>query len=690
MTAAECQPKRIALALFAALSALFLSSGPSAHSVQNQPAYKSTAELVEVDAIVTDRSGRFIRDLRLDEIEILEDGQPQRLQALYLVDRGVATEASTGAPASDAPQSASPPVRRAFFFLFDQEHLTPGSLNRVRAGVERFLTSDFRDGADLAALHATGAGGQVRMTAGREELLRSVRDVRFRGDVAARLADFREWPRIVNEVEALRIDQGDAAVLSAATARACAEDPIRNCLEQADLLLREKARRFARDAESGVNRTLQSLATAASGLARLEGRKTLVFMTEGFFADEQRAALRTVTGAAGRAGVAIYVVEARGLDKTGTGRSIQDGAIGDTFASNAFDTREDPVDQLANGTGGLVIRNMNDGAKAIAAIAADTGTYYVIGYAPEDTTVDGRFRPIEVRVKRDGVVVRARRGYIATPRVTPLVTSARGPAAAPGTNPAPGTPGHEAPETPETLSSTSLASSAPLPSARPNAGVRVQELIDLPNRVAPSAAASAAASRGWSRYEKGDLEGAARELAEATAIPGAPAWAVYALGQAEFGLRRFGDAVARWEQVRSIVPEFEPVYFDLVDGYLQLDRTRDAIAVLRAAERRWPADTDVYNALGVIQIRRGSLDDAVASFEKAVKAAPTVALGYFNLGRAHEMRYARSRRYLPTTGGWVGSADDRRGAVANYRKYVELGGPFEQSAREGLARLEWK
>jgi hypothetical protein len=54
------------------------------------------------------------------------------------------------------------------------------------------------------------------------------------------------------------------------------------------------------------------------------------------------------------------------------------------------------------------------------------------------------------------------------------------------------------------------------------------------------------------------------------------------------------------------------------------------------------------------------------------------------------MRYVRSRRYVPTTGGWVGNAGDRRDAIANYQRYLEIGGPFEQSAREGLARLEWK
>jgi tetratricopeptide (TPR) repeat protein len=155
-------------------------------------------------------------------------------------------------------------------------------------------------------------------------------------------------------------------------------------------------------------------------------------------------------------------------------------------------------------------------------------------------------------------------------------------------------------------------------------------------------------------------------------------------------LRRFQDAVTQWEQVRQAAPAFQPVYFDLVDGYLQVDRPRDAIAVLRDAERRWPDEPEIFNALGVVQARRKSYGDAVTSFERAVKADPANAVAYFNLGRVHEIRYAMSRRYISTSGGWVANAGERNAAIDNYKKYLELGGPFEQSAREGLARLGWK
>jgi tetratricopeptide (TPR) repeat protein len=244
------------------------------------------------------------------------------------------------------------------------------------------------------------------------------------------------------------------------------------------------------------------------------------------------------------------------------------------------------------------------------------------------------------------------------------------------------------------LSSTSLSPIADLPSGRPRASDNVRLLIeqappDTSTRLKPHAGTEAA-ERGWARYEKGDLEGAAEELAGAVASPDAPLWARYALGQAAFGLRRFQDAVTQWEQVRQAAPAFQPVYFDLVDGYLQVDRPRDAIAVLRDAERRWPDEPEIFNALGVVQARRKSYGDAVTSFERAVKADPANAVAYFNLGRVHEIRYAMSRRYISTSGGWVANAGERNAAIDNYKKYLELGGPFEQSAREGLARLGWK
>ena len=151
----------------------------------------------------------------------------------------------------------------------------------------------------------------------------------------------------------------------------------------------------------------------------------------------------------------------------------------------------------------------------------------------------------------------------------------------------------------------------------------------------------------------------------------------------------FQDAARSWETVRGRAPDFEPVYFDLVDAYLQLKEHGVAIRVLQSAVQRWPDDSELFNALGVVQTSRGTLDDAVKSFQQAIDKAPEDGIGYFNLAKVLELRYNRSRRYVQQTRTWVASSADHDGAIENYKRYLQIGGPFADAAREGLTRLEW-
>jgi tetratricopeptide (TPR) repeat protein len=199
-----------------------------------------------------------------------------------------------------------------------------------------------------------------------------------------------------------------------------------------------------------------------------------------------------------------------------------------------------------------------------------------------------------------------------------------------------------------------------------------------------------AAELGWTAYEKGDVETAARHLGEAAQAADARPWVIYALGLSQFALRRFPEAVQAWERVRRQVPEFEPIYFSLADAYSLQHEESTALKVLREAEQRWPADAEVANAIGVIQIRRGALDGAIESFERATRVAPQDALGYFNLARTHQMRLLKSQRYDRQLQKWIGGDEDRRRAIANFEKYLALGGPYDRQAREALSALAWK
>ncbi len=217
----------------------------------------------------------------------------------------------------------------------------------------------------------------------------------------------------------------------------------------------------------------------------------------------------------------------------------------------------------------------------------------------------------------------------------------------------------------------------------------VTDRLAAPAGAAPELAARLA-REGWDLYSKGDVEGARDRLA-AAAEAGGGAWVQYALGLSEFTLRHVDAARAAFEAVRLAEPEFKGVYFDLADAYLQLGRAGDALSVLRDAQRRWPEDAETHNAVGVVLVKRGALDDAVEAFTRATSTAPAEGLGYYNLGRVQHMRYLRWQQTTPSTPSTKAMADRARtSALEAYRKSVAIGGSFEKEARDAIAILDWK
>jgi len=217
----------------------------------------------------------------------------------------------------------------------------------------------------------------------------------------------------------------------------------------------------------------------------------------------------------------------------------------------------------------------------------------------------------------------------------------------------------------------------------------VQELQHSAERLAP-ATGTDAAGKGWAAYQKGDVESAVQHFGEATKDPDVRPWVRYALGLAHLALQQYPDAVRQWEDVRRAAPDFEPVYFNLADGYMLQKDEGAALKVLRDAEQRWPKDPEIYNAMGVLQIRRGAIGSAIDSFTRATTAAPQDGLGYFNLGRAYQMRSVKSQRYDSARERWVGGEEDAKKAANAFQAYIQIGGPFVQQAKEALQALAWR
>lgn len=688
--------------------------------------FRSGAQIVEVDVRVLGKDGRFVTGLGVPDFEITEDGVPQKIQSVVLVGNDVALAApSTLSPL--APSAAPAPLAhrpaQTWLFVFDTAHLTAGPLQRAREAVVKFIGEKFRD-ADLGGVVVDGKMANNRLTTDREELKKAAASVKVPGELRSRELEMREWPRLRDESEAFRIVRNERDAIQSAVARACGEDPEQCRRAPADLQVMSKAKQMVGAYRTATLQTLAVVNVLCTGLARLPGPKTVVFFSEGFVLEELESQLRQAVGQAARAGAHFYTVDARGLNR-GSGSQIIDAPLPDNpmGAAPIFDGQADGTNSLAVDTGGFAIRNENNFGRALAEIQQDAGTYYVVGYAPANEALDGKYRAISVKVSRPDVKVRARRGYLAlqpaallrpTAAASPKSASAGGelPAGYSGTRAGP--PTYEPPNVPvsvgtlalpETLTVTLPGEAVPLPerSAAPAAAVRTR--IDAGRMVmalgrsasAPEASSggfggtrSAEAELGWAAYEKGDVETAARHLGEAARTPGARPWVVYALGLSQFALRRFPDAAQSWERVRLEVPEFESIYFSLADAYSLQHEEGTSLKVLREAERRWPADAEVANAIGVIQIRRGALDAAVESFERATTIAPQDALGYFNLARTHQMRLLKSQRYDRQMQKWIGGDEDRRRAIANFQKYLALGGPYERQAQEALASLSWR
>jgi VWFA-related protein len=70
--------------------------------------------------------------------------------------------------------------------------------------------------------------------------------------------------------------------------------------------------------------------------------------------------------------------------------------------------------QLSHDTGGISITNTNDMNEGLQLIGKAMSHSYVLGYTPENRIMDGKYRKIEVKVKRKGLEVRHRRGYFAS------------------------------------------------------------------------------------------------------------------------------------------------------------------------------------------------------------------------------------------------------------------------------------
>jgi VWFA-related protein len=395
-----------------------------------------TTNLVQVDAVVMDKNGKPITDLRADDFEILEDNRPQQVSAFsYISSERSRAESTASEPPPMAVKNAPPlppappkpgEVQRTIVFVIDDLALSLQSFNAVRAGLKKFIDEQMQPG-DLAAIVRTGggAGALQRFTTDKRQLYAAVETARW------------------------RISFGNRAGL-----RTFAENVISLPRAEAD----ERGR-------SQIG-TIMSLENIVRSLKPMPGRKSVIFFSDQFdvlpkpgdlkigaattpkpgdsttpTTDERDpmtgypAMIGDLVQAAAQSSVVIYTVDARGLVYTGptatdnspTGNLItgDPGAqlVTGSWLTGMLDQRsaavlatQQSLQELAHQTGGIAIVNNNDIGKGLGRIMDELKGYYLIGYRPSETTFarnNGRipYHRITLKLKRPGLYIRSRSGF---------------------------------------------------------------------------------------------------------------------------------------------------------------------------------------------------------------------------------------------------------------------------------------
>ena len=445
------RPVRVALA--AAILGLSTGfPGIDAQQQQRPPVFRGEAVLVTVDAY-PQRDGKIVEGLTAADFQVLEDGKPQRVETVEFV----RVESSLSESTRRDPNSmremlalvADPHVRTFVVFL-DQLHVTldgshairrpmVDSLNRIIGPNDLFgvMTQNTDPRALTFGRRLISVEEQLTkywtwgernsmltdLTDPMEQTLKDCFTVKPRPPFPPWMVDDNGQPRVLADllIERRREDRTmtglERLVVRLGEMREARTVTIVITqgwrLFREDAGVREQSKEYGASlpqvGSSGGRLTIgDKSANAGTYTDKKVCNDELIRLTS--LDDERR--LRDLITRANRANVSFYPVNPAGLQAFDTpiSQSSRPNLVED---GNRLRNRIDGMLTLAENTDGIAIVNTNDLAAGMRRIVNDVSAYYLLGYYSTNTTHDGRFRRIEVKVKTPGLDVRARRGYFA-------------------------------------------------------------------------------------------------------------------------------------------------------------------------------------------------------------------------------------------------------------------------------------
>ena len=376
----------------AALVAAFVSA-LELSPTQERPVFRAGVEIVATDVVVLTKDGNPVRDLGAGDFVITAGGKPRSVKSVTFVEGrpGSATTTpvqlrSTGVPGPTVNSREA--GGRTIVFVVDVENIRAGE---GRGGVQAI-------GDYLDRLNPNDYVGFVALPYGIPRV-----------DLTTNRALIREaTSRVTGSSNADRtgeMSMGEATYIARRDVKVLADYLKRDEVTLTPEVIRSQQLVAERALDRHRARTrvlLDALRAIAEAMAKVDGPKAIVLVSEGLFADRGSIDdLKAFADATERSRVTMYALQ---LDAP-----VVEAAYGNVTSSRRVLDREVGFDGLASGaalTRGAAFRG--DPRMAVGQIAAELSGYYLVAFERAPTDRTGSRIPIAVEVRRSGVIVRGR------------------------------------------------------------------------------------------------------------------------------------------------------------------------------------------------------------------------------------------------------------------------------------------
>lgn len=408
-------------------------------SQQSDDVIRINTELVQTDVMVFDRRGQFVDGLSPEQFVLTLNGQAKHVSLFERITSGSSIEAAqinssrSTSPATE--QNAANRPGRLIFFFVDDLHLSGESLARGRKALLHFVEDQLNPEDRAAIVSSSGQIGFLQQLTDNSAVLHeAIARLNYKKSTETYAGSTR-----ISEYVASRIESGDRSLFAYLMESVKVEygmglgslrgDHSNDSAGQAARLLRSRLGQINSQSKVATNNTLSVLENLMKSSANLPGRKLVYFLSDGFIVDARRSIsqeiLHQATRIAAQSGAVVYSVDMRGtflesaVDASNNDYVDMTSRHGGVGMGELIEPRE-PLNVLADETGGRLIINSTDLDKDLAQAMTETSNYYLLAWRPASEIERSGKAHLDISISgRPDLKVRLRRAYYVSEKSSP-------------------------------------------------------------------------------------------------------------------------------------------------------------------------------------------------------------------------------------------------------------------------------